>query len=159
MVWVFDVWTQRDHENHQCLQSIWWKWFECAKNGSNRNLPFLVFDTSRFVFCMVFNCCLERDSECNEFIAQHVEFMPFKMAQCSKCVHKQWSGRKKQLWHHRPQRCYCCWCLRSSFSKRLVLYSINMTPRIVRLCVACVRVCLMLNWSEDNSGVMRNGTP
>lgn len=46
-------------------------------------LPFLVFDTSRFIFCMVFNCCLERDSECNEFIAQHVEFMPFKMAQCS----------------------------------------------------------------------------
>lgn len=28
---VCDVWTRKDHVTYGCLQSIRWKWFECAK--------------------------------------------------------------------------------------------------------------------------------
>lgn len=83
--------------------------------------------------------------------------MPFQMAQCCKhhqSVHYAYKylangERKKTL---TPS--VTLLCLRSSYSKRLVLVLNQHMPPA--LSIACV--CLMLNSSEDNNSVIQNGT-
>lgn len=91
-------------------------------------LPFYSVTQQGLYICVIFNCCL--DSECNEFIAQHVEFLLFKMAQCSQQQQHQSMhtttvvNGEKNSWHH---RLYIALCIRSSYSVNdwCWYYSIN----------------------------------